>query len=610
MADEERRLFADRQVAAVIALPIFVADQIWGFVEFDYFRSTLIPFNHIGPALATLAAALGAAIGRRTARQQLRRQEQMTSAILHALPDLIYVKDRAGRYITANPAHLTLLGVNDVDEIVGKTDFAFFSHESTVPFFSEEQAIMGSDTPVLARVEAINVDSPEKRRWVLASKIPMHDSAGDVNGLIVISRDITELKETEAALRHAKEVAEEAMAAKSEFLANMSHEIRTPLNAVIGMTSLLENTDLSGEQREYVSTVRIGSKILLTVIDDILDFSKIEASRLEIESRPFNVVELVEDIVRLLKLAAEQKSLALTTTIDPAIPQEVTGDAMRLRQVLVNLLNNAIKFTVEGNVHLDVRCQRLEGEQWRLDFAVHDTGIGISPLAYDRLFQPFSQVDASTTRRFGGTGLGLAISRRLVELMGGTIDATSVEGKGSTFHFWVVVKAASAQGEAGAPAHTNADQPPAAITATTQQTSPLRILLAEDNLINQKVAVRILQRLGYTATVVANGREALNAATTDAYDVILMDLHMPEMNGVDATRAIREQLPADKQPVIIALTADVGEDSSNQSLAAGMDAVVFKPIEVSSLAEVLSKVGAAAQANDQHAVQASQSDVA
>lgn len=590
MAEDEQALLASRQASAIIALPIFVMERFWGFLEFDCRHDTLIQYNHIAPVLETLAATLGAAIGRQTTRQQLHHQEQMTSAILHALPDLIYVKDRAGHYITANPAHLALLGASTVEEIVGKADFAFFSHESTVPFFSEEQEIMRSDKPVLARVEVINIDTPEKRRWVLASKIPMHDSAGEVNGLIVISRDITELKETETALRLAKEMAEEAMAAKSEFLANMSHELRTPLNAVIGMASLLDGTELSSEQREYVNTVRIGSKILLTVIDDILDFSKIEAGRLEIESHPFNLIALIEDIMRLLKLAAEQKALALTTTIDPAVPAEVAGDAARLRQVLVNLLNNAIKFTERGSVNLEVSGQCLEGALWRLGFAVHDTGIGIPPEAHERLFQPFSQVDASTTRRFGGTGLGLAISRRLVKLMGGEIGATSVEGAGSTFHFSIVVKDASTCGGNVAPAHIDVHSMPSAPPSPSQQT-PLRILLAEDNLINQKVAVRILQRLGYTATVVNNGREALNSAKSAEYDVILMDLHMPEMNGLDAARAIRQELAADKQPYIIALTADVGESSSDQSLAAGMDAVVFKPIEVGSLTDALAKIG-------------------
>jgi CheY-like chemotaxis protein len=310
------------------------------------------------------------------------------------------------------------------------------------------------------------------------------------------------------------------------------------------------------------------------------------------------LVALIKDIIRLLRLSAEQKALALTTTIDPAVPVHVAGDAARLRQVLVNLLNNAIKFTEKGAVNLEVRGHSLAGAQWRLDFAVHDTGIGIPTDAYDRLFQPFSQVDASTTRRFGGTGLGLAISRRLVELMGGEIGAKSIEGAGSTFHFSIVVKDASADRESASPAYIDGEQPLTATTAPSQRTS-LRILLAEDNLLNQKVAVRILQRLGYTATVVNNGREALNAAKNAEYDVILMDLHMPEMNGLDAARAIRQELAADRQPTIIALTADTGEGSGDQSLAAGMDAVVFKPIEVGSLADALGKVNARLPAGEQ-----------
>ena len=463
------------------------------------------------------------------ADEALGAERTMLQVLIDNLPDLIFIKDRQSRYVTANAAHLALLGASRVDDIIGRRDHDFFSAASSEPFYREEQAIMDSNRAVLERVEEINVDTPDRRRWVLASKIPLTDAQGTVTGLIVISRDITSLKQGEEALRAAKETAEAATAAKSVFLATMSHEIRTPMNAVIAMTDLLTGTKLTPEQADYVNTIRVGGESLLSVINDILDFSKIEAGKLELEEYAFNLVESIEETMHLLAPRASQKLLNMRLQLGDNVPVWVVGDAGRLRQIVMNLLNNAVKFTDSGEVNIAIAASG-NGAQRRLHFAIQDTGIGIPAERMNRLFQSFSQVDSSTTRRFGGTGLGLAICKRLVELMGGTISVESIPGVGSTFTFDVVMAVAAP------PVMVGRETSHAGVAANSAAVSPLRILLAEDNTINQKVALRVLDRLGYSATVVDDGQKAVTAALEQPYDIILMDLHMPEMNGLDATR--------------------------------------------------------------------------
>ncbi len=417
------------------------------------------------------------------------------------------------------------------------------------------------------------------------------ERSADRLAILAIIRDVTETKAQEATLRDALARASEASRLKSEFVATMSHEIRTPLNAILGTSELLDATPLDAEQREYATTIRESGASLLGIVNDVLDFSKIEAGRLELERAPLDLARECEAVARQVAVAAERKGLVLSVSVDPRIPL-LLGDALRVRQIAINLLANAVKFTERGSVALSVELEHRDDACASVRCAVADTGIGIAPEVQGALFEAFRQADGSTTRRFGGTGLGLAISRRLVGLMDGEIGLESVPGAGSTFWFRVslpVAQAPSAQPAEIAPPLALAGSPRAAPSGEAVR-SGVKILLAEDNPVNVRLALRQLTRLGFSATVAANGALACEAAQREHFDLILMDLQMPQMDGLAATRAIRERECGGPVRVpIVAMTADALPEDRDACLAAGMDDYLSKPVSLGALRGLLER---------------------
>jgi len=421
---------------------------------------------------------------------------------------------------------------------------------------------------------------------------PLLNSKAEHIGEICIGWDITERKNIEKALLQAKEIAEAATKAKATFLAMMSHEIRTPMNGIMGMTRLALSTPLNEEQKDYLECVQSSADSLLVILNDILDLSKIEAGKLTLETTPLQLSHLIKGVTKLFSSPANSKGLELKAHLSPEIPSHLLGDPVRLRQILSNLLNNALKFTFQGYIAIGVSPHKATHDNcYGLHFSIIDTGIGISEDKLELIFAPFSQADSSTTRHFGGTGLGLTISSRLIALMNGKIWVESCLGKGSTFHFTVELEMLDEESLRSLQNQTNVAQEYQIPVLSNTDEKTYRILLVEDNIFNQKVATIVLKKMGYVVDVANDGLEAINTLETMDYDVVLMDMQMPNVDGLEATRRIRMQTSTAKNPQIpiIAMTANAMQSDKERCLQAGMNDFISKPINVDDLQAVLNK---------------------
>jgi len=534
-------------------------------------------------SLAEREAATGAL-------EALQQSERRFRLLTENASDIIFLTSIAeGKLLYISPSVEHHTGISRAELIDAPHRFLDLVHPDDAPEFSV--ALRGlANGPVQAQARFRRRDGSYYMSDMTLQ--PRFDRYGDLMEVQGITRDVTEKVEYEARLRAAIDAAETANQAKSVFLATMSHELRTPMNAMIGMTGLLLDTKLDSEQAEYAKTVRTSSELLLSLINDILDFSKVEAGHLELESIPFSIANAVDDVADLLLDAARAKGVDFAVDVDPELPSVVTGDPTRLRQVLLNLANNALKFTDRGAVTLRAAVVDRETDHPRVRFEVTDSGIGISAEQSAQIFEPFRQAEGSTTRRFGGTGLGLTISKRIVEAMGGDIAVESKFGIGSVFSFVVAFGAApvetpvlrdTAAGARDVIAH---ELPPRADAGARLAG---RVLLAEDNPVNQRVATHMLHKLGLRVDAVANGLEALKAITEIDYDVILMDCQMPEMDGYEASARIRAMNGRGANVPIIAMTANALAGDRERCLAAGMNDYLSKPVKLDSLRATLAQ---------------------
>lgn len=505
---------------------------------------------------------------------QLHGLKRYLLEIFDNTPAPIYMKDSEGRYVLINKRFESVSHIF-LEEIIGKVDEEIFPEQIATLFRGQDQEVKRQNRS-LEFVETIVM--PDGEFTFLTLKFPIHDANGEILGVAGFCTDITNQKRNEDELALAKEAADVANRAKSMFLANMSHEIRTPMNGIMGMTQLLEYTELSAEQRRYLDSIQISSESLLSIINDVLDLSKIEAGKIELERESFSLRASINDIVKTQISRVHAKGLSIHIDIPANIPDNFIGDQFRLRQILLNLVGNSIKFTDTGDITVAVRLEERQDDAALLRFSVTDTGIGIKPEVVEKIFDPFTQADASTTRNFGGTGLGLSISRRLVELMGGRIDVESNAGCGSIFN--VVVPFAVNEIQVEQHAGSGSLQP------LVREDHPLHILLAEDDEVNRHLFLELLNRIGHTLETAENGREAVAKWEQKVFDIILMDVQMPEMDGIEAMRIIREHERGTGCHIpIIALTAHSQREDQENFLHQGFDGYVSKPMKFKVLNE-------------------------
>ncbi len=498
------------------------------------------------------------------------------SALFDTLPYPIFVKGVDTRFTACNQAYERAFAVRREDFIGRRVlDLDYIPLAEREAFQSEDEAIIASRGRAQREIDIVYADGDIRRVVYTITAFELAD--GTPAGMLGVLFDITER-------RRAEERAERANQAKSAFLANMSHEIRTPMNAIIGMTHLVLDTDLNNRQRHYLERIDSATRSLLRIVNDILDFSKIEAGKLDLERLEFRLADVLSNLDGLLGPKARSKQLALRFRVDPDVPDQLLGDPLRLGQVLINLVGNAIKFTQAGKVVVAIHRVREDEKIAILEFEVRDTGIGLSPEQQARLFQPFEQADGSTTRRFGGTGLGLAICRRLVDLMEGHIWVESLPSAGSVFRFTAALEKSAHQGAARQPDRRGSG--PGIKRAGYPNLTGRRLLLVEDNAINREVAGELLEKCGATVVMAENGKEALARLHEQAFDLVFMDIQMPVMDGLEATQNIRRVEDWTDLPVV-AMTASVLPEDRENCLAAGMNDFVAKPIEVEELFSVM-----------------------
>ncbi len=701
LIDDARFLHVLRGLSGIMKDSPYVVPQTG---RRGYFEAYCSPLRDASGEIMGGLAVVRDTTERRRAEEAVRLSEKRYRTVVESIKEVIFQLNLAGSWTFLNPAWKEITGI-PIEETLGR-QWSEFIHPADRALASRAlHSLLTAETESV-RSELRVATQNGAFKWTEVFAQAMSDGSGVITGISGTLADVTERRKSEEEMLRAKEAAEATAKLKSEFLANMSHEIRTPINGVIGMTSILMDSPLSPEQQDYVNVIRSGGETLLSIIDEILDFSKIESGRMELECAPFDLRDSIEQAMDLVAAQASRKNLELAYLVDPNSPAMITGDVGRLRQILVNLLSNAVKFTEKGNILISVTSSRVESSRYRVQFSVKDSGIGIEADKLAHIFESFSQVDASTTRRYGGTGLGLTISKQLCGLSGGEMWVESTPGVGSTFHFTILADAMESETPHGSSNHhstldvrtvlvigqdganqlvlkqhleswgmkpevfatmcdahrwiaasnkydlviLDADRTDvtSAICDMFRRRTPLvllhsvgrrknisetakvgkkkivfhakpikpsllydsllavfaaepirvetqhvlpgselladripaRILIAEDNMVNQKVAILLLSKLGYRADVASNGLEAIEALRRQPYDVIFMDMQMPEMDGLEATGRILQDSPQHPRPWIIAMTANAMRSDRERCLHAGMRDFLSKPVQL------------------------------
>ena len=516
--------------------------------------------------------------------EALRFRAEELSILLSTIPALVYFKDTNLKYILVNKSFERFVNLPFYG-IQGKMVEELIPEYKTNNYAEMELEVIHSGLPLYNIEERIEKDGKEV--WLTTNLAPYRDNEGEIIGLVGISWDITFRKNYENELQEAKEQAEEGTRAKSEFLANMSHEIRTPMNGIIGMAEILKQADLGEQEKENLDILISSTRSLLSLVNDILDISKIEAGKIELEIEDFDIRNSLKDIENIIYIKAEEKALDYKTFINPNVPEFLSGDPSRLKQIFLNLVNNAVKFTLKGQVHVFIDIVDEHDDRVKIMFKVHDSGIGISEEGKKHLFQLFSQVDNSTTKNYGGTGLGLSIAKQLVILMKGEIGMESEQNKGSMFWFTAWLDKSS---------RTTAIPEPfdKELILDGKALKKLYILLAEDNEINQKIIQYSLTNAGYSVDIARNGQEAIDMYHRNNYDLVLMDVQMPILDGYEATAHIREVenviMNGSSRIPIVALTANAMKGDREKCLDAGMDEYLSKPFTPNDLIGIIRSV--------------------